>query len=126
MSFTNSTETLVLNWLLTTGAAVRPTAWYVGLFTAAPSETGGGTEVSGGSYVRAAITFSVTGDTASNTASIDFAAATASWGVVTHAAVFDAVTGGNMLSYAALSTSKTINSGDILRILAGDFDITLN
>jgi len=126
MSFTNYTETEVLEWLLTGGAVTRPSSWYVGLFTAAPSDTGGGTEVSGGNYAREAVTFTVSGDTASNSANIEFNEATASWGTITHAAVFDASSGGNMLAYAALTTSKAIASGDILRIPAGDFDITLD
>jgi hypothetical protein len=59
-SFTDHTENLVLNFLLTTNTATRPTAWYVGLFTAAPSDTGGGTEVSGNGYARVAITNNAT------------------------------------------------------------------
>lgn len=126
MSFTNYTETEVLEWLLTAGAVTRPTAWYVGLFTAAPGETGGGTEVSGGSYARESATFTVSGNTASNSANIEFTEATASWGTITHVAIFDAVSGGNMLAYASLTASKTIDSGDILRIPAGDLDVTLD
>ena len=56
MSLSNTFETTTLKWLLTTDAVTRPTAWYVALYTAAPSDTGGGTEVSGGSYVRKAVT----------------------------------------------------------------------
>jgi hypothetical protein len=126
MSFANYTETEVLEWLLTSGAVTRPSSWYVGLFTVAPSDTGGGTEVSGGNYAREAVTFTVSGDTASNSANIEFNEATASWGAITYAAVFDASSGGNMLAYAALTTSKAIDSGDILRIPAGDLDITLD
>ena len=126
MSFTDDLETRTLQWALTTGSPTRPTAWYIGLFTAAPGEAGGGTEVTGGSYVRMAATFTVTGDTASNSAAIEWPAATASWGTITHVAVFDALTTGNMLVYAALTTSKAIASGDILRIPLGDLDITLN
>lgn len=126
MSFTNDLETRVLQWALTAGSPTRPTAWYIGLFTAAPGEAGGGTEVSGGSYVRKAATFTVTGDTASNSAAIEWPTATASWGTVTHIAVFDASTAGNMLVYATLTASKTISTGDVLRIPLGDLDITLN
>lgn len=126
MSFTNYTETEVLEWLLTGGAVTRPTAWYIGLFTAAPGEAGGGTEISGGSYARESATFTVSGNTASNSANIEFAEATASWGTITHVAIFDAVSGGNMLAYASLTASKTIDSGDILRIPAGDLDVTLD
>ena len=129
-SFTDYTENLVLTWLLTTGSATRPTAWYVGLFTAAPSDTGGGTEVSGSGYARASTgTISVSGTnptTATNDAAIEFAAASGgNWGNITHAAIFDASTAGNMLAWAELSTARTINDGDVLRIPAGDLDITL-
>lgn len=126
MSFTNDLETRVLQWALTNGSPARPTAWYIGLFTAAPGEAGGGTEVSGGSYVREDATFTVSGDTASNDAAIEWPAATADWGTITHVAVFDASTAGNMLVYAELTTAKAIATGDILRIPLGDLDITLN
>jgi len=126
MSFTNDLETRVLQWALTTGSPTRPTAWYVGLFTAAPGEAGGGTEVSGNAYVREAVTFTVSGDTASNNAAIEWPTATGSWGTITHVAVFDADTSGNMLAYASLTASKTISTGDVLRIPSGDLDVTLN
>jgi hypothetical protein len=126
MSFTNDAETLVLQWLLTAGSATRPTAWYVGLFTAAPSDTGGGTEVSGGSYAREAVTFTVSGDLATNGSAIEWPTATGNWGSITHIAVFDALTSGTMLLYGALATAKTISTGDVLRIPAGDLDITLD
>lgn len=128
-SFSDYTENLVLNWLFTTNSATRPTAWYVGLFTAAPSDTGGGTEVSGNGYARVATgTISVSGtDTlATNAAAIEFAAASGgNWGTITHAAIFDASSSGNMLAWAELTTSRTINDGDVFRIPAGSLDITL-
>ncbi len=128
-SFSNYTENLLLNWLLTTNSATRPTAWYVGLFTAAPSDAGGGTEVSGNGYARVAtgtISVSGTDTTATNAASIEFAAASGgNWGTVTHAAIFDASTSGNMLAWAALTTSRTINDGDVFRIPAGSLTVTL-
>ena len=126
MSFTNDLETRVLQWALTNGSPTRPTAWYVGLFTAAPGEAGGGTEVSGGSYVRVAVTFTVSGNLATNSAAVEWPTATATWGTITDVAVFDADTGGNMLVYASLTSSKTIASGDVLRIPAGDLDVTLD
>lgn len=126
MSFTNDLETRVLQWALTNGSPTRPTAWYVGLFTAAPGEAGGGTEVSGGSYVRVAVTFTVSGNLATNSAAIEWPTATATWGTITDVAVFDALTSGNMLVYASLTSSKTIASGDVLRIPAGDLDVTLD
>lgn len=126
MSFTNDLETRVLQWALTAGSPTRPTAWYVGLFTAAPSDTGGGTEVSGGSYARQSVAFTVSGNLATNSAAIEWPAATADWGTITHIAVFDALSSGNMLVHAALTASKTISTGDVLRIPLGDLDITLD
>lgn len=129
-SFTDHTESLVLTWLLTNGTATRPTAWYVGLFTAAPSDTGGGTEVTGNAYARVATgTMTISGTsptTATNAAAIEFAAASGgNWGSIGWAAIFDAETSGNMIAWAALSTARTINDGDVLRIPAGDLDVTL-
>jgi len=128
-SFNDYTESLVLNWLFTTNSATRPTAWYVGLFTSAPSDTGGGTEVSGSAYARKAtgtITVSGTATTATNSAAIEFAAASGGdWGAIGWAAVFDASSGGNMLAWAPLTTSRTINDGDVFRIPAGSLTITL-
>lgn len=128
-SFTNYTENLVLTWLLTTGSATRPTAWYVGLFTAAPNDAGGGTEVSGNGYARkvtGTITVSGTDTTATNSAAIEFAAASGgNWGTITHAAIFDAETGGNMIAWAQLTTARTINDGDVFRIPASSLTVTL-
>lgn len=128
-SFTDFTENLVLNWLFTTNTATRPTAWYVGLFTAAPSDTGGGTEVTGSGYARKAtgtITVSGTATTATNDAAIEFDPASGGdWGTITHAAIFDAETGGNMLAWAELTTARTINDGDVFRVPASSLTITL-
>lgn len=126
MSLTNTFETTTLTWLFTGDAATRPTSWYIGLFTTDPGETGSGTEVSGGSYARTAVTMSVTGNLATNSAAVEFTAATASWGTITHIGVMDASTGGNMIVHAALDASKAIASGDVFRIPAGDLDITLD
>jgi hypothetical protein len=126
MSFTNDLETRVLQWALTNGSPTRPTAWWVGLFTAAPGEAGGGTEVSGNAYTREAVTFTVSGNLATNDAAIEWPTATGSWGTITHIAVFDAETSGNMLVYASLAASKSISTGDVLRIPSGDLDVTLD
>ena len=127
MSFSDTFETRVLNWVFTSGSATRPTAWYLALFTTDPTDADTGTEVStvGTAYARESVTFTVSGDTASNTAAVEFATATASYGTVSHVGVYDAVTGGNLIAHAALSTAKTIDTGDALRLPAGDLDITL-
>jgi hypothetical protein len=128
-SFTDFTEDLVLNFLLTTNTANRPTEWYVGLFTTATGETGGGTEVSGGSYTRKAAAFTVSGTdptSAVNSAAVEFDTATDNWGEITHIGLFDAATSGNMLVHAPLDVAKTIGTGDVFRIPAGDLEITLD
>jgi hypothetical protein len=128
-SFSDYTENLVLTYLFTTGAATRPTAWYVGLFTAAPSDTGGGTEVSGNAYARVVtgtISGSGTATTFSNAAAIEFAAASGgNWGTIGWAGIFDASTAGNLLAWAPLTTSRVINDGDVFRIPATSLTITL-
>lgn len=128
MSFSNTFETTTLTWLFTANAATRPTAWYVALFTTNPAEDASGTEVTtaGTAYARQSVTFTVSGDTASNSGAVEFPTATASYGTVTHCAVFDAVSAGNMIAYAALTASKAIDTGDVFRLPAGDLDITLD
>lgn len=132
-----------IDWLLRgqaigiTGASAAagtgPTNTYIALLTAAPTDAGGGTEVSGGSYARvtyastlanwagtqgAGTTVASTGAQASgggptsNNNAITFPAPTANWGVATHFAIYDASSAGNLLYWAPLTTSKTINNGD--------------
>jgi hypothetical protein len=98
------------------------------LYTAAPTDAGGGTQVSGNAYARVSVAFTVSGTTtaATNSAAVEFAAATASWGTIVAVGIFDASTSGNLLAWADLTTSKTIDTGDIFRIPAGDLDITLS
>jgi hypothetical protein len=128
-SFSDYTENLVLTWLFTTSSATRPTAWYVGLYTAAPSDTGGGTEVSGNAYARkvtGTISGSGTATTFTNAAAIEFAPASGgNWGTIGWAGIFDAVSGGNLLAWAPLTTSRVINDGDVFRIPASSLTITL-
>lgn len=106
-----------------------PATLHVALFTANPSDTGGGTEVTGGSYARVAVTASLanwagtqsagsttassgTGGTTSNNNAITFPAPTANWGTITGFGIFDASSAGNLLFWGSLSTSKTVNNGD--------------
>ncbi len=107
-----------------------PATLYVALFTSAPSDSGGGTEVSGGNYARASVTSSLanwagtqsagsttassgTGGQTSNNGAITFNAPSgANWGTVTHFGIFDAASSGNLLFHGALTAPKTINDGD--------------
>jgi hypothetical protein len=122
-------ENKIIDWLLRGQAYTPPATAYVGLYTAGPSDAGGGTEVSGGSYARVAVASGLanwagtqssgstvassgTGGTTSNNGAVTFPAPTANWGTVTAFGVFDASSGGNLLFYASLTTSKTVNNGD--------------
>lgn len=127
--FTDYTEDLVLDWLLTSGSATRPTAWYVALYTVAPTDTGGGTEVSGTDYARTAVTFTVSGTspaTAANSAAVEFPEAGGSWGTVVAAGIFDASSAGNLLAYANLTSSKAVDTGDVLRFNTSALTVTLD
>ena len=128
MSFSNTFETHVLNYVFTATSVTRPTAWYLALFTSNPAEDASGTEVStsGTAYARQTVAFSVSGNLATNSAAVEFPTATASFGTVTHIGVFDASTSGNLIAYSALSASKAISTGDVFRVPAGDLDITLD
>jgi len=126
MSFSNTYETTILNWTFNASSVTRPTSWYIGLFTSDPGEGQGGAELSGSAYARQSATFTVSGNTATTSNVIEYPAATGSWGTITHIAVYDAATSGTQIAYAALTTSKTIDTADVLRIPAGDIDITLD
>tara|TARA_B100000795_G_C22597333_1_gene359813 strand:+ start:163 stop:543 length:381 start_codon:yes stop_codon:yes gene_type:complete len=125
MSFTNFLETEILDHVFGGNAYTAPSNLYLGLYTAAPSDTGGGTELSGSGYARLAMAMSVSGNLATNSAAEEFATATGSWGTVSHVGVFDAATSGNLMAYGTLSASKAVATGDVFRIPAGDLDITL-
>jgi hypothetical protein len=128
MSFTNFLETEILDHVFAGAAYSAPGTHYLALFTAAPGETGGGTEVStsGTAYARQSVAFTTTGNTTSNSAAVEYPTATASMGTVTHVGVFDAATAGNLMAYASLSSSKAIDTGDVFRVPTGDLDITLD
>ncbi len=128
MSFSNFLETEILDHVFGGAAYTAPSTLYLALYTAAPGETGGGTEVStsGTAYARQSVAFTTSGNTTSNTAAVEFSTATASFGTVTHVGVFDAATSGNLMAYATLSSSKAIAAGDVFRVPTGDLDITLD
>lgn len=121
-------EKLLLDWMMTSGTATRPTAWFVALYTAAPSDSGGGTEVSGAGYARQAVAFSAAatpGGTTSNTADVSFTAAGGNYGTVTHLGIFDASSSGNLLWHGALTADKTVEDGDTITFTAGNIDLTM-
>jgi hypothetical protein len=118
----NYLEGVLLNEVLGATNYTAPATVYVALYTAAPTDAGGGTEVttSGSAYARAAVTNNATNWPAaagtprskSNGTAITYAAPTANWGTVTHFGILDAASAGNLLYWAALTASKVINNGD--------------
>ena len=128
MSFSNYLETELLDHVFANNAYTSPVAVYVSLHTANPDEDASGTEVttSGTAYVRQSGSFTVSGNTATTDAAIEYPTATDNYGTVTHVGIWDAESSGNMLAYAALTASKTISTGDVFRIPTGDLDITLD
>jgi len=127
MSFTNFLETEILDHVFAGAAYTAPTTKYLALFTAlADGEAGSVTEVSGGGYARQSVAFTTSGNTTSNNAAVEYPTATANYGTVTHVGVYDASSSGNLMAYAALSSNKTIETGDVFRVPSGDLDITLN
>ena len=131
----NHAENLALNFLLTDSTATRPTEWYLALFTntstnaATNLEAGTLTdEVStlGTAYAREVIAFddAVSGTCASD-GTVTFDAATANWGTITHVAVMNASTAGNVLFYGAVTTPKTIETGDTFQVTDGNLTVSL-
>lgn len=120
----NYLENALLNHVLRNTSLTSPTTVYLALFTSDPTDADSGTEVTGGSYARQAVAFDApSGGATANTANEDFTGMPAA--TVTHFGVYDASTAGNLLIHGAFSASKTTNSGDTLRVSAGDLDITL-
>ena len=123
-------ELEILDHVLGNAAYTAPATVYVALFTAAPTDAGGGTEVTGGSYARAAVTNNATNFPAaaagakSNGTEIAFAAATASWGTVVAFGVFDALTVGNLLYWGLVTPNKAVGNGDTAKFAIGDLDFT--
>lgn len=119
-------ENKVLDHVLRNTAYTPAATIYVGLYTAAPSDSGGGTELSGNGYSRQSCAFSAaSGGATANSGSVTFGPnTTANWGTVTHFGLFDASSGGNLLYWGALASSKVVEVGDSLVFGAGDLDVT--
>lgn len=122
-------KTAVIDKLLRNQAYSPPATLYLAAFTTAPTKAGGGTEVSGTSYARQSCALDAgSGDgITANTSTVTFPTAGGAWGTVTHVAIYDASTAGNMLLYQALNASRgPIVLNDVLRFLAGELDITFD
>jgi len=124
VAFSNFLEEALLNHVLRNTAYTSPTTVYLALFTSTTTDAGGGTEVTGGSYARQVATFDPPVSSVVALASdVTFPIATADWGIITHFAIYDAVSAGNSLYHGPLAASRTINNGDTFRFLAGNINV---
>jgi len=129
----NYLENKVLDHVLTATSYAAPGTRYLGLFdndsgtTATNLENGTITdEIAGGSYAREAVTFAAASNgTSATNATVTFPAATGNWGTITHIAVMDAASGGQVLFWGAVTTSKQIDSGDTFQVSSGNLTISL-
>lgn len=125
----NYLELKLLDHALGTASFTAPSNVYLGLFTSDPTDADSGTEVSTSSsaYGRQTITFDAAASgSAASAATVTFSAATANWGTITHIGIYDASTAGNLLFHGAVTTSKTIESGDTFQVSAGNLTISLD
>ena len=135
-------ENQLIDHLFRSGTFPKPAGLYVALFTAAPSDAGGGTEVAGGGYARVNLppsdtnwqatqggpvgTSTGTGGRTSNAVTIAFPAASADWGTITHYGIFDAATAGNRLLWDAVTVPRKVLAGDPpIQFTGGTLQITI-
>ena len=129
-SFSNYWENKLLDYIFSKGSLTPPVI-YLGLLTAEPGEEGTGlAEPSGNAYQRVQTSASdwnvSAGGSLDNSGEIIFPMATGNWGTITHFALFDAATGGNMLAYGTLSPAKVIGSGAIAKFVESDLAVSLD
>ena len=132
--FSDHYENKIIDHMLRNQAFTPPSTIYLALFTAdtgleADNPTA---EVSGGAYARQAFTLTAaSGGASENGADIEFPEATGNWGTITHVAIVDHLSNSNwgtdvhVLMWGPLAASKVINTGDTLRINAGDLDVSV-
>jgi hypothetical protein len=128
--FSDYWENKILDHIFGKGSYTPPTI-YVGLSTADPTDDGSGlAEPSGNGYTRVQTSASdwntASNGLVDNVGNITFTQSTGNWGTITHFALFDAATAGNMLAHGALSQSKSISESDTARFEAGDLAISLD
>ena len=120
-------ENALLDWLMGGATPTRPTTRYLALFTAAPNDAGGGTEMSGGGYARQAVTCgAASAGTCSNTNAPAFTISGVNPASFTHVGIFDASTAGNLLMHGALTTARDLDDGDTINFAVNELDFTLS
>jgi hypothetical protein len=125
MPYTNNLIQRSLDWAFDDAAVTRPSEWFVGLYTTAPTAAGNdGVEVSGAGYARKAVAFSRTANVMDNDDIVVFGPAEENWGEVQAFAIFDAIAG-TMVAFSTLVTPRTINNGDRGEFAAGALTVTI-
>ena len=123
----NYLENKLLDHVLRNVSYTSPTTVYVGLYTSNPADDNSGTEVSGGSYARQILSVTTaTAGVVTSSADVTFPQATGNWGTITHIGLLDALTSGNLLMHTPLTTSKLIETGDILTVPTGNLTASLD
>lgn len=131
MNISNYLADALLNEVFRNTAFAAPATVYVALYTSDPTRADTGVEVTGGAYARQSVAYDAPVDVTSkrtidNTADIVFPIAAADWGTITHVGIRDALTVGNLLYFGALNSSRSILTGDRMRCLAGELDLSLS
>ena len=122
----NYLENALVNATLRNTTYTSPATVHLALYTSDPTDADTGTECSGTSYARQAITFGAPSNgVTTNSAAIEFPQAGGAWGTITHIGIRDASTAGNLLYHTPLDASKTIATGDVFRVAIGSLSVTL-
>lgn len=139
-NFSDYTEANVIECTLRGAAFPVPAAVYVALFTASPTDA----NVTANEVTLAAFPAYVRKDAAvggiissgwtanangvsSNAKVVTFPANNGAGAVtVTHVGLYDAATGGNLLYWAPLTSSKTLQIGDVLSFGIGSLTVTVD
>jgi hypothetical protein len=123
-------ENEILDHVFKTGDWTAPTNLLVALYTAVPSDTGGGTELTSAAtgYERVAqdVWDAGSGGATENTSAVTFTTAGAAWGTIVAAGIFDASAAGNLLWWGTLTTNKSVGNGDQVEFAIGAIDVTLD
>jgi len=121
-------ENEILDHVLGNAAYTAPSTVTIALYTVAPSDAGGGTEVTGGSYVRLSVTNNATnfpaaaGGAKSNGTVFTFVQASADWGTVVAFGIFDGST--NLLYWGPVTPNRSVPNGATASFAVGDLDVT--
>ena len=122
MAFTNFLDAAILNHVFTGVSYTAPTALYIGLHTAAPTDSN---EVATASYARKQSSFTIDGsNVVKNPVAVTWNMGEA-FGLITHVAIYDAASGGNRLADSQLTSSLDGNNATQIQIDANQLQIQM-